>query len=463
MAINLDQTNISPDDEAIKGLFADLQGNILASHGRTHSQHIFVKFNEGTQGEAKEWIRGFAQDYVTSAAQQAATAQRNRESFTQQGLDAQAFRTAQEEGRAPSGGVFGNFFLSSKGYEFLKIDPAPADNPRSFVNGMKNAGLNDPLVRKWEEGFRDDIHALILLADNNKGELDDAATKGTSDLEKIARTFAQIGKALRDEDGQVIEHFGYRDGLSQPLFLKSQIERVQQTDKWDPSAPLSLALVKDPNGRTEDSYGSYLVYRKLAQDVNGFNGAVQNLAIELGTDQNLAGALTVGRFKDGTPVVLSDNPDSEGTRPEDDFNYANDQQGARCPFQSHIRKTNPRGDTARNFNISFEDERRHRIARRAISYEMNGEVGLLFLCFQSNIGEQFEFMQATWANGAGFVKPGVGLDSLIGQGGTLGGQLWFKKWGVADSDPLQFDFSNFVTLKGGEYLFAPSISFLKNI
>ena len=86
-------------------------------------------------------------------------------------------------------------------------------------------------------------------------------------------------------DGQQdIEPFGYADGISQPLFLKEEIDKAKQggTDRWDPSAPLDLVLVKDPNGEGEDSYGSFFVFRKLEQDVAGFQQRVAELAEELG-------------------------------------------------------------------------------------------------------------------------------------------------------------------------------------
>ncbi|WP_378103589.1 hypothetical protein [Chryseobacterium sp. sg2396] len=32
---------------------------------------------------------------------------------------------------------------------------------------MKNAELEDPDVTKWEEGYQEEIHAMILIADDN--------------------------------------------------------------------------------------------------------------------------------------------------------------------------------------------------------------------------------------------------------------------------------------------------------
>ena len=90
-------------------------------------------------------------------------------------------------------------------------------------------------------------------------------------------------------------------------------------------------------------------------------------------------------------------------------------------------------------------------------------VGLLFIGFQSDIFDQFMFIQKNWANHQQFVTYTTGLDAVIGQGNKqdTSGQKWPTEWGK--DEEIEFDFYNFVTLKGGEFLFAPSISFLKNI
>ena len=70
--------------------------------------------------------------------------------------------------------------------------------------------------------------------------------------------------------------------------------------------------------------------------------------------------------------------------------------------------------------------------------------------------------QKTWVNNADFVEPNTGIDPVIGQRNGPNGQFWPDNWGVSlKAEP--FDFSDFVTLQGGEYFFAPSIAFLKGI
>jgi Dyp-type peroxidase family len=282
------------------------------------------------------------------------------------------------------------------------------------------------------------------------------------------------GFILRNQAGQIIEHFGFVDGVSQPLFIKRDIVRAQTNDcnfsQWDSRAPLDIILVQDPNGKTEDSYGSYLVYRKLEQNVKGFRETLAELARSLNIKEDLAGAFVVGRFKDGTPLTKSDIP-TYAVTPTNNFNYDEDFAATKCPFHAHIRKTNPRGDTGRvesspGYDEALAVERNHRIARRALSYGDNDPTqtpetgsGLLFLCFQANIENQFNFIQARWANPTRFVQVGVGPDPLIGQ--PEGTQKWTKKWGEADTQ--DYSFKLWISMKGGEYFFAPSLSFLTHL
>ena len=132
------------------------------------------------------------------------------------------------------------------------------------------------------------------------------------------------------------------------------------------------------------------------------------------------------------------------------FNYDNDREGTKCPVLAHIRQINPR--------THQDEERRHRIARRGITYGKRQPkledrpqegVGLLFMCFQSNITEQFEFLQHN----------AIGRDPIISKGQPQR-QTWPARWSEPDTPMVELPFYGFVTLKGGEYFFAPSMSTL---
>ena len=253
---------------------------------------------------------------------------------------------------------------------------------------------------------------------------------------------------------------------------------------WNPAFPLSQLLVKDPAVADPNVFGSYFVFRKLEQNVKGFiaaETALQNklstLAASVGTTYppDLAGATLIGRFRDGTPVTLQNH---DGLAPvPNNFDYASDMQGLKCPFHAHIRKTNPRGDTFRLFGApqnGVGGERSRIMARRGMIYgkrkiiagkfsdKPSSRVGLLFMAYQGNIGEQFEFTQAQWSNNQGFVKVNHGVDPIIGQGGALA-QTRRAGWDDATAATDQTFFADFVTLKGGEYFFAPSLMFFAQL
>ena len=150
----------------------------------------------------------------------------------------------------------------------------------------------------------------------------------------------------------------------------------------------------------------------------------------------------------------------------------------RTTFTDRARP-DPRGDTLGQFGTPLTEERTRRIARRAVSYEKRpkgapatakpDEVGLLFMCVQSSIGEQFEFQQADWSNNEKFLRTGVGSDPVIGQGNKdIASHTFPAEYGRygTKSRPnpyIKVDTQRLVTMKGGEYFFMPSLSFLKSL
>jgi Dyp-type peroxidase family len=292
----------------------------------------------------------------------------------------------------------------------------------------------------------------------------------------------QTGDAIFNKEGAGLEHFGYVDGISQPLFFEDEIDnyRVENSISastptedfvFNPEANIDLVLVKDPFVKNEKAMGSYLVFRKLEQNVKGFKDAEEELAKKLkldGEDAERAGAMLVGRFEDGTPVQLSGEAGLINSAVLNNFDYEfNDE--SKCPYHAHIRKTNPRSD------IGKEESKRHTMARRGITYgkrkvdlsdKPTQDVGLLFMSYQKSIADQFEVIQRDWANNENFINrketDKIGLDLVIGQGDSRALGAYATKWGDPNTIK-QFGFDLFVTMKGGGYFFAPSIEFLKNV
>jgi Dyp-type peroxidase family len=483
MLIDLDQelNPINPENPKYDRMLANLQGNILKSHGRNLAAHLFLEFT-GEPKYVKKWIADFTNRFVTSAFRQL---QETRE-----------YRLNKISGR-----TFGAIYLTAAGYQNLGFNLKSFNEARDpsspetyFRDGMKKGGklLNDPCPDNWEQGYQGpEIHALLLLADEDHKRLLDIVKRVERSLSGVGKILVrEDGIALRDGCNKPVEQFGYHDGISQPLYYKADVKEEKEKfgiNRWDPSAPLNIILVKDPLAQKEDSFGSYLVFRKLEQNVRGFKEAEESLAGELGLpseeenedEHERAGALVIGRFENGIPVLGSKTADAcLSLKDMNNFNYAEDPEGKKCPFAAHIRRVNPRGDTGFSDGKVSEEERRHRITRRGITYgkrelgpddmptledRPSRNVGLLFMCFQSSIPNQFGFMQAR-ANKPKLAKRKPGLDPVIGQSvhpNNLGQQQWPTHWG--GDEKRQFDFGDFVTLKGGEYFFAPSIPFLRSL
>jgi Dyp-type peroxidase family len=480
--LNLTFANVQIEDPDLQDFFDDLQGNILKSHGRDFSKHLFLQFT-GDAAAARAWVGSFA-ERVTSAKKQHADA-----------LDWKANGTEH---------MFTSLLLTAKGYETLGVDGAATPYEKAFRAGMKDTDtlyntrprgdhgpranpLNDD-PSDWEEPFQQDIHAVAMLSyggdraddEGALAALDAEVKRLREELDGVATVLCeQHGHVIRNERDQVIEHFGFTDGVSNPLFLMHDLDKAWESgafDRYDGGMALDSILVKDP-GAGRDAYGTFVVYRKLQQNVRGFATAVEELARKLAeaggaeVTDDLAGAYVMGRFKDGTPVVEQSEPG--WVSEPNNFDYDQDVTGLRCPMAAHARRSNPRGDAVRLFGEPPTIERARRITRRAISFgspeldpaEEWTEQGLLFVCCQSNIEDQFIFLQTSWCNNEDFVSKGAGIDPVIGQlpkGREPEPQTWPSRWGRPHGD-VQSAFSGFVRMRGGEYFFAPSISFMRGL
>lgn len=456
---------ITADERA---LLAQLQGNLLKGHGRPRAAHLLLRFGHAQAG--RDFLRALRPRLSRADTQLA---------------DAQRVHAAREAGVPLQTPLFVSCLLSARGYRALQVPRERWPSDPAFVEGLKDRQpmLRDPDHAGWEPAWRDEVHALVQLA-GEAPQVEAALADWTAvSHEGVELLGIEHARSWRNGRGEGIEHFGFVSGRSQPLMIEEDIARDALrgggSQRWSPRFALSQVLVRDAAVDDPAAHGSYVVYRKLEQNVQAFQQAEAALARGLrklgaAADVALAGAMLVGRFADGTPLAMQGHAGLEEPV-ANDFDYAADPQGLRCPFHAHIRKTNPRGDTVREFGIAPAAERARLMARRSMPYgerrqDAQGRfsdapshgVGLLFMACQASIVEQFEFSQANWANDEGFVLGHTGIDPLAGQGGAVK-HRHHAGWGDAQAPTLSQRMSGFVTLKGGEYFFAPSLGFFEGL
>jgi len=146
-------------------------------------------------------------------------------------------------------------------------------------------------------------------------------------------------------DGVYREHFGFIDGLSQPDpfsapdaprgtraalgdFLLGETDSHGDVAAWPKTEGLHQAFDK----------GSFLVVRKLKQDVPALTEFVTEQAAKLAVSERELRAKMLGRKDDGCPLALG----AAQSASNNDFDYDEDREGAGCPLQAHVRRANPR-------------------------------------------------------------------------------------------------------------------------
>ncbi len=355
--------------------------------------------------------------------------------------------------------------------------------------------INDPVdgqgnLTTWIQPFQTGaIDGVFLIT----GGTADAVAKETEKVlgilgNSIGVTFQETGNA-RPGAERGHEHFGWLDGVSQP-----GIHDLSTPFPGQDLLGAGLFVFGYPGGPAPKlpwmKTGSFMVFRRLKQLVPEFDRFLLDQAAVLKMDPVLLGARVVGRWKSGAPLELTPSQDDTtlGIDPQqnNDFDFADDQAQRRCPFAAHIRKTNPRSDIVKD----TLDPRR--IIRAGIPFgpevsadertaeQTQQDRGLMFVCYQTSITQQFEFVQGTWANNADFVssvfpkhRPSdgsvitVGIDPVIGQAtppavarATDEPIPNYPTGGVVSTLNLA---QAFVVPTGGGYFFMPSISAIQDV
>ena len=409
----------------------ELQGNILRGIHFPHARFLFVAFP--SPGDGRAWLQRLKVSDAESWDPRPEIAM--TVAFTHRGLRALGVR---EE-------ILGEF-------------------SEAFRAGMRqrSAQTRDGADRTlWDPVFVDgSIHALVSLYGSDKEHpevLDDEVTR-ICNLPGVTRLDVQPAALLPDDK----EHFGFRDGISQP------IQHDQATEKWVSDVPIGEFLIfpsrwndgksseKDPGLRL-GRLGTYLVYRKLEQRVEEFHRFSRKWPLP----PDLVEAKMIGRWPNGKPVTEDYIPPERRQTPDDEngFDFSDDPKGLRCPIGAHISRVNPRNRIRAN---------EHRILRRGMPYsEVVGrkdprrqkeadERGLVFIAMNASIENQFEFLQGKWINEPNF-NTLDGVDPIVS---TTDGKLGnFRFYHGGSSRPLE----QFIRLRGGEYFFVPSIPALEQL
>ncbi len=358
-----------------------------------------------------------------------------------------------------------NVALSHRGLARAGLDAATlAAFGAVFAGGMAaRAGhLRDPDPGGWEPGLRPgDLDVLVWVA---------AATAAERDRRRdalVALAGPGVTATLRLDtallDGRR-EHFGFADGLSQPR-IDDPVAGPAARPGQEAVAPGEFLLGHrdedgDVPGPAWGRNGTFVVVRKLEQDVARWRAAVARWGAGDPERAALLAAKAVGRWPDGTPVAVrasAREPPVADPAGLNDFGYADDPRGRRCPVGAHVRRAHPRDALHGDPRLT----RRHRMIRRGMPYGAPlgsgpGPRGLLFACFVASLERQFELVQREWLGDGDAFGLGDDADLLLGPADP-DGKL------VVPGDPPDVLAPNepFVTLRGGEYLFVPGLRALR--
>ena len=359
---------------------------------------------------------------------------------------------------------------------------------------------NLPALWRWGGASTARIDAVLMLYAANEDLL---ATIVSTQADALGRAKIEIVAPLDTNDIGDGEHFGFRDGISQPTIdgmgrdgpaasvikpgefvLGYKNEYGLRTDRplVPPASDPSGLLAKDPGGSQAKDFGrngTYLVIRQIEQDVPRFWQSLDQLSRGSKNEPDPAartrlGAKMVGRWPGGAPLAVSPDHDDPALSSANDFGYhREDAEGLRCPVGAHVRRTNPRDSLDPNpgSEDSLKLNRRHRILRRGRAYGPpisvedalrsdgdGAERGLHFVCLAANIARQFEFIQHTWANNPKFAGLYDEVDPLMGPRGPEGARFAMPATPVRER--LQ-GLPEFITTRGGAYFFLPGIRALR--
>lgn len=420
-AVDLEEERAAEPGPVVELELPDIQGIVLRGYGDHNvAAHLFLRITSAAR--ARRWLRTVRPE-LTSAA---------------------------EVGDRPARAL--HLGLSHAGLRRLEVPAADlAAFPEEFREGMyAREDLLSPGrgTRGWTAPFDvpGAVDVVVLLSATGPAELDPwlAGLKaGVADSGGLEVVGEQHGARLPDPEGEghaFVEHFGFADGISQPRVAghgRSTAGEVLPPGEFVlglPDVDGDIAGRHLPGGLSRN--GSYLVYRKLEQDVPAFREMTAAAAHRFAGGADDVAAGLVGRRRDGELL-------------------------APCPVGAHVRRANPRGALPGGSRLT----RRHLMLRRGIPYgpylpsgadDDGRERGLLFLAVVGDPGRQFEFVQTEWLADGNVFGRGREEDVFTTAGGP-GARILLEGSPpayVAVPRPL-------VTCRGGEYFLLPGLDALR--
>jgi Dyp-type peroxidase family len=555
-ALQDDPTRPSVTDEP-KLAIDNIQGNIVGFN-KDHVTMLFLKIDSNSVSDARAWLARLV-PFIATAAEVLSFNRLFKEIRRRRCVDS---RTVQA--------TWINIAFSHDALQTLtngvgELSGLDQFKDEAFKVGLADRSklLGDPADQSMEGnqknwvfgGKNNEADIVIIVASDSAAELANQVNdiedtiysgrtpEGERSLSGVKIIYKQHGNTLPSPlTGH--EHFGFLDGVSQPglrgrvsdsatdvLTPRQNPDPEQHLKQGKPGQDLlwpgefifgypgqdpnaADITVKGPNSLDGKAPkwaqdGSFLVIRRLRQEVRKFHDFLKKQAADLKIEPDLLGAKLVGRWPSGAPIErtpketdipgLGDNDcannnfefDSDKpTLPEaaapadcvtqdascrtDNFPTAKkDDNGARCPFSAHIRKSYPRDDTSATPLVPPIGEvttQTHRLLRRGIPFgdpfypgtkADSGNRGLLFACYQTSIEGQFEFVVRNWVNNENFKDKGVGTDPILGQN-SAGGKSRARQCVMPlNGRDVNIDLpEDWVIPTGGGYFFSPSISTL---
>ncbi len=490
----------------------DIQGNIIKAYGSYNYQkarYLLFRVNDGDKG--RQFVGAIATK-VTSAVP-----------------------WGKLEGNAVAGKpqATTNIAFTYMGLQALELPDASLRGfPEDFMMGMAERkeilgddGPSDP--KFWDRIWKEDVHIWISINGQSIEAVEerydwilqqiDACKNGVTLLMGHRGETGednlpyQDASVLYDNNGAPSpkEHFGYTDGIGDAVF-EGQTNvaaralgrgKLTRDGNWEPLATGEFLLghvdeaMEYPRTAPTPALlahnGTYMVYRKLHENVGTFNRFLDEQSKTFSGSKELLAAKFSGRWRDnGAPIVNAPDDTSKAEwdkrfaaadfagkkRMLSDFTYNEDMHGAKCPFSAHLRRINPRGSLEFGVRDAYETPgalvNRRRIIRRGLPYGTvkdatrdDGNHGIIFMALNADIQRQFEFIQQQWINYANDFKEGNDKEVLLGNhDADSPGKV------VIHTDPDSGKPPHFVTniprlveTRGGGYFFIPSITAVKLI